>query len=163
MTAPLARDALVVVVDGEEVPGLIVYGLCERGACRPIEFPHGAWPADPEAGVYALHGDVWEVMLWEIPMIIWPADEAFRAAVQATLRALTNAGCRVAWIGAEGLPFCDPPDLLDPACMSGGVLAWMTDDGAFDCPLDPDRPLTPVDDGYLLSLRSHAEGLADAS
>ncbi len=33
---------LFVVVDGEEVPGLTIYGLAVRGGTRPIEFPADA-------------------------------------------------------------------------------------------------------------------------
>jgi hypothetical protein len=59
------------------------------------------------------------------------------------------------------VPFCDAPQLFDADCMSGGVLAWMTDAGAFGCPLDPDLPLVPVGDECLAMLRRHSVGLAD--
>jgi hypothetical protein len=45
--------------------------------------------------------------------------------------------------------------------MSGGVLGWMTDDGAFGCPLEPDLPLASVDDECPAMLRRHSAGLAD--
>ena len=65
-------------------------------------------------------------------------------------------GCRVAWVGAEEIPFCDPPGLFDPACMTGGVLAWPID-GSFGCPLDPDQPLTAASDEEMLQLRDRGE------
>jgi hypothetical protein len=73
---------------------------------------------------------------------------------------LIDVGCRVAWVGAEGIPFCDPPGLFDPDCMTGGVLAWLTSDGWFGCPLDPDQPLEPAPDRQLLRLRRWAGRLA---
>ncbi|GAA3594590.1 hypothetical protein GCM10022235_77280 [Kribbella ginsengisoli] len=146
---------------GEEVPGVIVYGLLPRGSRRP-GFPSGAWILADEVCDWTLYGEVWEVAMWEVPIAIWRTGDEFVVAVRTTLAAVIAGGCRVAWVGAEGLPFCDPPSLLHPDCMSGGVLAWMTDDGSFECPLDPDLPLAPVGDERLLALRRHARGLADA-
>lgn len=163
MTAPLARDALTIFVAGEEEPGLIAYGLTPPGAWRGVGFPADAWLAQPEPEAFELHGDHWRVQGWEVPIVIWPTGLDFKTAVSRTLDALIRGGCRVAWIGAEGVPFCDPPGLFDPQCMAGGVLAWMTDDGRFDCPLDPDRVLAPVSDDELLKLRAHSHGLADDS
>lgn len=162
MVKRLARDALVVVVDGDEVPGLIFYGLALPGRRRPTAFPSQVWISAPEAVEFMLYGETWEVATWEMPVVIWPAGDEFVAAVRSTLLALIKAGCRVAWVGAEGVPFCDPPRLFDPGCMARGVLAWMTDEGAFDCPLDPDLPIAPADDESLRMLRNHSRGLADA-
>lgn len=161
MTAPLVRNALTIFVDGDEEPGLIAYGLAAPEAWRDITFPSNAWPASPDLDAFDLSGGNWRVHGWEVPIIIWPTGSDFHSAVKGTLAALIRGGCRVAWIGAEGVPFCDPPGLFDPDCMSGGVLAWMTDDGQFDCPMDPDSVLTPVNDDDLLRLRTHAHGLAN--
>lgn len=158
---PLARDALTIFVDGEEVPGLIVYGLAAPGQWRSVTFPSDSWPATRRIEESMLHGEAWQVAMWEVPIIIWPSAEELAGAARVSLKAMIDGGCRVAWIGAEGVPFCDPPQLFDPDCMSGGVLAWMTDVGDFECPLDPDRPLEPVGDDRLQSIRSHAQGLAD--
>lgn len=163
MSRGLVRDSLTIFVDGDEVPGLIAYGLRTPRTGPLPEFPSSAWIAKPEPTPFALHGDTWEVLMWEVPIIIWPTGPTFQEAVRGTLEALIGSGCRVAWIGAEGLPFCDPPGLFDPECMSGGVLAWITDNGKFQCPLDPDDVLAPVTDDELLVLREHARGLADAS
>lgn len=163
MTALPARDCLTIFVEGKEVPGLIVYGLAVLGSRHQTGFPSNAWRAVSQVDVYTLRGEAWEVGTWDVPIIIWPAREEFVAAVRLTLGAMIEGGCRVAWVGAEGLPFCDPPQLFDPDCMSGGVLAWMTDDGTFDCPLDPDSPLAPVPDAQLRVLRGHSKGLADAT
>lgn len=157
----LARDSLVVVVDGEEIPGLIFYGLAAPGSRRPGVFPSSRWRSAPPVVEFLLHGEAWEVVAWELPVIIWPLGDEFVDAVRSTLDALIRQGCRVAWAGAEGVPFCDPPQLFDPACMAGGVLAWMTDDGAFGCPLHPDLPIASADAECLYMLRNHSRGLAD--
>lgn len=160
MMPPLARDALSVFVGGEEMPGFIVYGLFPRGSSRPV-FPAEAWILAGAVREFTLIGEAWEIPRWDVPIAVWWTGDQFIAAVRATFAAIINGGGRVAWIGAEGLPFCDAPQLFDTDCMSGGVLAWMADVGAFDCPLNPDSPLTPVNDESLKTLKNHARGLAD--
>ncbi|MBW3615958.1 MAG: hypothetical protein KY439_11740, partial [Actinobacteria bacterium] len=91
---------------------------------------------------------------------IWPPREVWLRSVRATFEVLVNAGASVAWIGLEGF-FCDPPNLFDPAFMSGGVLAAMTSTGEFLCPLDPDEPVVALDDKELLRLREASEGLSN--
>lgn len=157
-----ARDALTVFVDGDELPGIMVYGLASRGMRTPRAAPDGVWPGAASIEEVSLHGERWEVVIWEIALAEWPARDAWKAAIRNALRAHIEAGCVVSWVGAEGIPFCDPPELFDVACMSGGVLAWMTADDA-DCPLDPDGELVPVDDRVLEGLRQTAGGLADAA
>lgn len=154
---------MTIFVAGDEVPGLIVYGLFAPGSERKVEFPSRAWISSPVPNEFRLFGDGWEVLTWEVPIDIWPTGERWRAAMGSTLEAMIERGGRVAWIGAEGVPFCDPPELFSPDCMSGGVLAWMTDAGDSDLPLDPDRPLTPITDDALRELRLRARGLADAT
>ncbi|MFI7068486.1 hypothetical protein ACIBL3_46385 [Kribbella sp. NPDC050124] len=154
---------LVVVDDGEEVPGLTTYGLTTRYGWHSSVFPSDAWVGAPEVSEFMLYGVTWEVMSWDVRVTIWPTGDEFVSAVRRTLRAMIDGGCRVAWVGAEGFPFCDPPGLFDPACMSGGVLAWMTDAGDFDCRMDPDRPVARASDEILLALRNHATGLADVT
>ena len=152
---------MIVIVDGEEVPGVIAYGLhgsSKRGARGLPPLP---WSTPHAIDEFVMHGEKWEIVGWEIALDGWPTGSEWRAAIRATLAAHLAAGSRVAWIGAEGLPFCDPPRLFDPACMTGGVLAWMTAQD-FECLLDPDEPLAPVADSTLSQLRNYAEGLADA-
>ena len=153
---------MTIFVEGDEVPGLIVYGLFLPGSDRQVEFPSSVWISRPVPCEFRLFGDGWEVLMWEVPIDIWPTGERWRAAIRSTLKAMIERGGRVAWIGSEGGPFCDPPKLFSPDCMSGGVLAWMTDVGDSDIPLDPDLPLAPITDDGLRELRLHARGLADA-
>jgi hypothetical protein len=156
-----ARDALTVFVAGEERPGIIVYGLVNRGGRSTSILPERVWPGAGVVDESLLVGDSWEVAAWDIALRQWPEGDAWSQAIKNVLRAHIDAGCVVAWVGAEGVPFCDPPQLFDARCMSGGVLAWMTSE-EFDCPLDPDQPLNPVDDEVLAWLRDRARGLADA-
>ncbi|RZT07407.1 hypothetical protein EV649_8114 [Kribbella sp. VKM Ac-2569] len=161
MTVTRARDALVVIVDGDEVPGISIYGLGRRGAWGPVVFPVHVWFGEPAVDEFVLHGDAWEIPTWDLPILVWPTVDGMAAALRVSLAAIIESGCSVAWVGAEGLPFCDPPQLFDPGCMSRGVLAWMTADGQFGCGLDPDGPISPISDQQLTMLREYARGLAD--
>jgi hypothetical protein len=163
MTSTRARDALVVIIDGEEVPGITIYGLARPGAWRPVVFPAGVWIGDASADEFVLHGDAWEIPTWDLPILVWPTVDGMAAALRVSLGAVIESGCSVAWVGAEGLPFCDPPQLFDPGCMSRGVLAWMTAQGQFECALDPNGPISPITDQQLSMLRQYARGLADVS
>lgn len=156
------RETLKIIIEGEEVPGLIAYGLRRPSGSVVATFPADAWIAHPEPTDFTLRGEAWEVLMWEVPIVIWPTPSEMESTLRATLGTLIEAGCRVAWVGAEGLPFSDPPGLFDPRWMSGAVLAWMTDTGAGDCRIDPDAPITPVGHDVLLALRTHSAGLADA-
>lgn len=162
MTAPPAREVLTIFAGGsEEVPGLSFYGLTGDARTRDHPpFPQSRWPMAPVPEPTSLHGEGWRVLSWDLHVAAWPRGQAFREAVLETLQALIDVGCRVAWVGAEGIPFCDPPGLFDPDCMTGGVLAWLTSDGWFGCPLDPDQPLEPAPDRQLLRLRQWAGWLA---
>lgn len=157
---PMVRDVLTVVSGGEEFPGVIAYGLFRPGDRRSDGIPQLRWQDLHATDEFVLRGEAWEVVGWEFAFDAWPESAEWTSAIRATLAAHLDAGCRVAWIGAEGIPFCDPPRLFEPTCMSGGVLAWMTAE-EFECPLDPDQPLVPVSDETLELLREHAKGLAD--
>jgi hypothetical protein len=102
------------------------------------------------------------VIVWDVAIAVWPSGDAWTRSVQGTLKLLVDCGARVAWIGLEGF-FCDPPDLFEPALMSGSVLAAMTSDGCFCCPVDPDQPLATLTDKDLLQLRRASDGLSNAT
>ncbi len=156
-----ARERLTVYVPEEgELPGLTFYGLAPLGGPGALPFPDGVWPYALDARPLRLHGEGWQVRGWDLPLLLWPRGDAFRDAVRATLAALISDGACVAWVGALGVVFCDPPGLLDPGCMEGGVLAWLTDDGWFGCPIDPDQPWAAASDQQMLELRRHAADLA---
>lgn len=159
---PPARERLTIFLGGsEEVPGLSFYGLTTHAVKAHVpQFPRGRWPMCPAPEATLLQGEDWRVAGWDLHVASWPTGDGFRDAIRATLQVLINVGSRIAWVGAEGIPFCDPPGLFDPACMTGGVLAWLSREGAFGCPLDPDQPLTAASDEEMLQLRDRAGWLA---
>lgn len=155
-----AREQLTVYVPEEgELPGLTFYGLAPLGGPAALPFPDGVWPYTPDASPLRLHGEGWQVRGCDFPLLVWPSSDAFREAVRATLTAPITDGACVGWVGAPSL-FCDPPGLLDPDCMSGGVLAWLTEDGWFGCPIDPDQPWVTASDQDMHELRRRAAHLA---
>jgi hypothetical protein len=159
---PPAREQLEIVWRGEQVPGVTFYGLFPRSAGATSLFPEALWPAGVEVGSSILHNERWEVVVWDVAVAAWPSGEAWTRSVRGTLEALVDGGARVAWIGLEGF-FCDPPDLFEPALMSEGVLAAMTADRDFRCPVDPDRPLASLTDEDLPRLRGASDGLSNVS
>jgi len=161
MSVP-AREGLTVFFDGEERPGVIFYALARPGTTNSVVFPIGLWPRG-EARPFRLGGESWEVHGWDLALGEWPRGIDWTRAVHDTLKSLVDAGAVVAWVGAEGCPFSDPPDLLSPEWMSGGVLAAITSAGEFICAIDPDLPVQALSDDELASLRRHARGLADAT
>ena len=156
-----AREQLVVFVnDVGELPGLIFYGLSALHSGTQPKLPPGVWLDATDLKPLHFFGAHWQVVGWSLPIPVWPRGDAFRAAIRRTLQIFVDAGARVAWVGAEGVPFCDPPAMLDPECMSGGVLAWLCSDGWFGCPLDPDLPWAAASDEEMLALRKFAGSLA---
>lgn len=99
---------------------MIVYGL-SLDEIADHSAPASGQTFDPERTRYThLHGDRWSVALWDVPVAHWASvTDTFR-----DVREIIRRGCVVAWVGAEGFLFSDPPHLFDPAFMSGGVLAW---------------------------------------
>jgi hypothetical protein len=157
-----AREALSVFVDGDEVPGVIVYALRSPGSDSRVGFPTSLWSGS-EARPFRLLGESWEILGWDLPIREWRSGETWHRLVHRTLEELTRQGAVVAWIGAEGLPFSDPPGLFDPQWMSGSVLAALTSSGDFWSPLDPGMPVQSLTDEQLQRLRAHAHGLADSA
>lgn len=164
VTSELARGSLTIFVDGYEVSGSIVYALTRSNTDTCQHCPPGTLPDLDATRKSSMSGEAWQIVVWDIPIDPWPSSRSFRGLVHCLLQAMIGTGCRVAWIGAEGLPLCVPPRLFDPACMSGGVLTWMTNSFDFDFggSLDLDKPLRPVGNHELRYLRAFATSLADA-
>jgi len=153
-----AREVLTVISNGEHRPGIVIYGI--RSPRKDV--PPGAtelWPDAERCSTFLLHGDGWEVPMWEIALRRWPAPGDFDAALSGTFTALFSEGCVLAWVGAE--LFADPPDLFLPEFMSGGVLVAATPDQSFGR-LDLDSAVEPIGDDQLLQLRELSHGLAAA-
>lgn len=158
---PPAREQLEIIWRGEQVPGITFYGLLPRGAWSEKPFPEYLWRWGVETGSSLLHNERWEVIVWDVAIAAWPPSEEWRSAIRQTLQWLVDAGASVAWVGLEGY-FCDPPELFDPSCMSGGVSAALTRAGEFFCPLDPHQPLATLSDADLVRLRDASVGLSNA-
>lgn len=164
MTRRPAKDVLVVFIDGEERPGFTLYHLATRDqTVVPLEFElERLWRAETAVSRGLLHGDRWQVVVWDVAVIDWPAGAAFRDAVRRSLQLLVDNGARAAWMAAEGFTFCDPPALFDPACMDG-ALAYARPEGRFVCHVDPDAPLQEASAEEMLALRAATAGLSDAT
>jgi hypothetical protein len=155
-----AKEKLTIFSDGEELPGIIVYGLAAP-ATLSATLPPDHWDGGQHISTFTLVGEQWEVVLWEIPLSRWPSGPQWQHALSRILETMINQGARVVWVGAEGIPFADPPDLFDPRYMAGAVLTWLTEDGQRGRPFDPDQPLSPATAAELTFLRQFARGLAD--
>ncbi len=108
-----------------------------------------------------MHGDNWQVVIWDVKIDRWPKPEYFAKYVKKTLKALQEANCVVAWLGLDGF-FVDPPSLFLPQYMSGGILAALSEHG-FEMPFALDKPLVSLSDEALLSLRDASKGLASSN
>ena len=157
-----AREVLRVIHGGEELPGVTFYGLVPRGGWAHPDFSVDLWVSGGRVEEFMLYGEVWEIPCWDFALNAWPSGDGWSKSVRETLQWICENGSTVGWMSAEGRPFCDPPFLFDPGCMSGGVLAYITPDGNFECAVDLDGPLQSVQDGTLRSLRSYGRGLVDA-
>lgn len=153
-THSFTRDALGIFWDGEEVPGITLYGLWPN-VVKPEEprFPEDAWPSETEWRASWLFGLGWWVHIWDIRIAVWPTSAAWMDVVCTALQALRAGGATVAWGGLEGR-FADPPSLFDPAEMSEGVWIAVDVEGNTYGPPHLDAPFTTVSDATLLLLRS---------
>lgn len=162
MTAP-ARDVLEVVLDGELIPGVVVYGLSVEEISDRSRLRSGTMFDHGRSRCTHLLGDHWSAAVWDIPVARWlSADDTCRD-VGGVLDEVMRRGCSVAWVAAEGFPFSDPPHLFDPAHMPRSVLAWSTSAGDFGCLIDPDQPVATADTEVMLMLRRRAAGIVDSS
>lgn len=161
---PPSREALSViwrVSDGrEELPGIVLYGLTEAGGWHQDPFPYSVWPPEAEYEESYLYGEQWLVVIWDVRLPQWPTAQDWHPALRHTLQQLLDGGCVVSWLG-DGFQFSDPPGLLLPEHMSGGVLATLTPTGEYTCHFNPDTPVVGITDEEMLAFRQHTHGLAD--
>jgi hypothetical protein len=152
-------EVLTVYVDGDEVPGVLLYGLESPANDREPRFPGEAWPGFMALKTYDFHGESWRVRLWEIALSEIPPIGVLEHATSDTFDAFIGSGFVVTWMGFEG-SFCDPPSLFLPECMSGGVVTARSASGKRWNRLDPARSFEPLSDVELLELRAEAGPLA---
>jgi hypothetical protein len=155
-----ARDSLTVFIDGEEEAGFIVYGLFEptiwASNGHTITGPRHSEP-------FLLSGQQWVVVSFDVPMPAWPPFKDLQDEISGWLRSIVSAGASVAWVGAEGMPYCDPPQLFSVDHMSGGVLAAHTPDGWIKSNLNPDAPINPLNDSDMGYLRRATHGISNSN
>jgi hypothetical protein len=148
-----------VFVDGTEMLGFIVYGLWRGGSVTAASAGLQAGLHRGGAGTahaFRLFGDGWTVLGWDLGFE--DADE-YRTAltqVETLLDHALGAGACVAWMGYEGLPFADPPDLFTVEWMEGGVIAAKTAGGELLSGVDATGPLRPLSPGQLAGLQAVA-------
>ena len=155
------NEVLTVYMDGEEVPGVMLYGLDSMANDSQPRFPGSAWPWLVARKTYVFGGKRWRVRLWEVALSAIPSPEILWNATSTTFGSLIDAGCLAAWMGLEG-GFCDPPSLFLPECMSGGVVAARSASGRQWGQFENLHPISPLSDEDLLALRSDAQPLASA-
>jgi hypothetical protein len=153
------RDALTVYVGGDEVPGVLLYGLESTTNDSEPRFPGEAWPGFVSLKTYILHGESWRVRLWEVALSEIPPIDVLQHAIGDTLDAFLGSGVVVAWMGLEG-SFCDPPSLFLPECMSGGVITARSASGKRWNGPGAAHSFEPLSDNDLLALRAEAHPLA---
>jgi hypothetical protein len=155
-----ARDLLEVTWSPGIVPGIAIYGIRAAGSGGEPDFPK-TWLAYAESDAHLLVGPGWEVPMWDLHVRVWPPQAEFDALLRASLQAMLDAGCSVAWVSDE-LGFISPPELFDPDRMFDGVLVALTSETGLLGTLELDEPLRFLGRDDLLELRELTRGLSDA-
>jgi hypothetical protein len=117
-------DAGTVEVDGFEVGGL--WASPPYPAPESPAAPLLLWPPETEVEMWRMHGPGWVAPLWRFRIRTWPAPSTWLAAVEGTLRAMTESGAKIAWLAADH-NFADPPSLFDRHVMGDRVVAALSE------------------------------------
>ncbi|MGW2092864.1 hypothetical protein [Promicromonospora sukumoe] len=144
-----------VFIDGDEMLGLILYGLW-AGASPPInasDLPE-LDPLGTSVRPFQLVGEGWSIRGLDVG---FAAETSYRAAVEGwdgLLDTFLDRGASLAWLGSEGLPFADPPDLFTTEWMEDGVLAARSAEGLSFSGATPEGfvPLSNAQMGQLESV-----------
>jgi len=155
----LLREVLTVYVGGDEVPGVLLYGLESPANDREPRFPGEAWPGFVALKTYVFHGEFWRVRLWEVALSGIPPIDVLEHATSDTFDAFIGSGFVAAWMGLEG-SFCDPPSLFLPECMSGGIVTARSASGKRWNRLYTAHSFQPLSNEDLLALRAEVYPLA---
>lgn len=146
------RDSLAIFFDGEESPGITVYGYWPHAGVLPFALDLDGWD-DARAQRSTLAGDEWTAFVWDVRVPVWPGADEWPGRVQGLLAQVAGGGAVVAWTGFE-CGFADPPDLFKPEFMTRCV--WAARAAAAGLVIGPpplDGPLEVLDDQALLRLR----------
>lgn len=156
---PPAREVLTIYWGGEETAGFTVHALRGRSEEPIPDLAPLDWPGEVEVKLTVLHGENWEVLVWDVRVDVWPSPGEFERSVRDVLCGLVAEGFSASWIGLEGY-FVDPPRLFLPEAMTGGVLAACSGETGFLPAVRLDLPLQAITDCGLLALRNACGGLA---
>lgn len=149
----LAKDQLTIFRKGEEVPGLIAFGLRPNSSGSSPHFPAATWPTGTTLDEHFYEYSRSHVVVWRIGLQSWPPPHQWSSSLVATLDSLLDAGSVVSWIGRGEGCYCDPPSLFDQSCMSGCVLAAKTSQLSIVEEFSPYAPLYSLGDSDLSRLR----------
>ncbi len=152
VTIGFTRDSLGIFWEGEEVPGITIYGYYSPATLQEPQFPTEAWPPGTSWSPWKLHGENWIIWVWDIRVDQWPRNDQWRETIEITLGVVRTSGARVAWCGVNGI-FAEPPHLFDPARMSGGVWAALDAGGILHGPPSLRSPFETLSDDELLELQ----------
>ena len=155
MNDAVTRDVLQILCNGNEVPGLTVYAYRRRQMGAQPAFPLELWPAETGVKPSKLSGEEWLVWVWDVKVERWP--DQWMEVVRSSLSRLAEMGGLVVWCGLEGY-FADPPDLLSPSAMEGGVYAAFSETTGFICHVDIDSRFQPISNDEMLALRTQIGG-----
>ncbi|WP_328461677.1 hypothetical protein OHA21_33240 [Actinoplanes sp. NBC_00393] len=159
MTTP-ARATLRQPFRGDR-PGITFYALFPRGAWHGDDFPLECFPALAQAGDFTMHGQDWEIKLWDLTFEEFPDSESWRTGVHRTYDWIFASGGVVAWIG-DGTGYAAPPQLFDAKRMANSVFEGRSADGIRVGALELDAPAVYLDGAGLRVLRTASGGLAMA-
>ena len=147
------ENLLKIFWEGDEVSGITTYGYWKGKVVKELVFPRHLWPERTLFKTSRLHGEGWEVIVWDIRISIWPSHQDWIELIRTTLKSMVEAGAEVAWCGLEGF-FADPPSLFDPNEMSGGVYATFSKEFGFQCSAHLGLPFKALSDSEVGKLRS---------
>lgn len=150
--------ATSVFVNGEEKLGFILYGIWPKSlSAQPPAVPVVEVPG-AEFRTFVLYGDSWYIIGIELGFDDGAQYRSAVDGVETLLRTVLANGAQVSWIGSEGLPFADPPDLFTAEEMEGGVLAARTVDGTSFSGI-MSGGFTPLTNEQMATLERSARGV----
>lgn len=130
--------ATSVFIDGTEELGFILYGLWTGVVESTMRLDGGELDlGDGLFRPFRLFGDGWTILGCDVGFRNPNAYRLGMAHVERVFDRILLKGASVAWMGYEGLPFADPPELFTIEWMEGGVVAAKGCDGVFLSGLDP--------------------------
>jgi len=144
----LTENSLGIFWNGEEVSGITIYGYFEGKNDLLSFFDESIWNHEIQLKSNTIRGDNWVVGILDIKVNKWPNTSAWPKVIQKSLMEYTNKGAVVSWAAFEGF-FAEPPRLLDPKYMSGGVWAIYSNIDGFYCSAQLGKKIEIISDEIL--------------